>query len=276
MRHRGQKLALRSVGHLRLGDATRIGDRALLRRAPLREIARHLRKTDQRTVWIAHRGNDDVRPEKRAVPSNAPSLVLEAAHLGRDLELECRLPTRDILRRIEGGEVSSDDLTRRIALDAARALVPGRDHSLGIEHEDGVVLHGLNELTKAFLACAERLLCRAAIGEITRDLREPDVRTTVVEERRDDDVRPDERAVLPEPPTLVLESPIANGGRELHWRLAARDVRGRVEDREVAPDDLRGRVSLHSPRPLVPGEHAPFGVEREDRVVAHAVDEKPI
>lgn len=92
------------------------------------------------------------------------------------------------------------------------------------------------------------LLSRTSLGEVSRHLGEPDQLAVLVAKRRDDDVGPEARAVLPHAPAFILEP--AQSGRvlELLGRLAGRDVGRRVgrriEGREVPSDDLVRLVAL--------------------------------
>ena len=70
-----------------------------------------------------------------------------------------------------------------VALDALGAGVPARDVAVGIEHEDRVVLHALDQQAEALLALAQLLLLRAALGEVARDLGEAAQRAVVVAHR---------------------------------------------------------------------------------------------
>src|SRR6185369_14849666 len=107
-------------------------------------------------------------------------------------------------------EVMTDDLLRAIPVDALGAHVPGRDVSGRIEHEDRVVLHAVDQQPVALLRLEARglLVLRAlAIGEVARDLREPDEVAIAIAHRADRDVRPEPAAVLANAPTFLLVVP---------------------------------------------------------------------
>ena len=72
------------------------------------------------------------------------------------------------------------------------------------------------------------------------------------------------------------EAPSARRGLELVLGPAAVDRLLRVEDREMAPDDLVGTVALDALRAGIPRRHAPFPVQQEDGVIAHALDQQAI
>ena len=124
---------------------------------------------------------------------------------------------------------------------------------------------------------ANRLHLRGAtLGEVPGDLRESHYPSAVVAQGRDDDVRPEARAVLPQPPAFVLEPAVPRRTDELHRGLSRLDVFRGIEDREMAPDDLRRLVALEVRRARVPCENASACVQREDRVVADARHEQAI
>ena len=77
------------------------------------------------------------------------------------------------------------------------------------------------------------LLGGSSLGEIPRHLREADQRAFAVAKRGDSDVGPEERAVLAEAPSLLLEAALARRHLELALALARLDVGARVELREV-------------------------------------------
>src|SRR6185295_16927466 len=129
---------------------------ALLVLAPLGQVARDFRKSDQLLVATVERGDDDVRPEARPILLDAPALVLEASLRRSDSQLVRREIER--LRRIEPAEVLPDDLRSAVALDPLGPGVPGEDPALGIEHEDGIVPNALHEKAKPLLALAERFI----------------------------------------------------------------------------------------------------------------------
>src|SRR5215831_9096731 len=87
----------------------------------------------------------DGRPESRTVLANAPAFRLEPAFL-------CGLSQRTlgdirvaVFGRIELTEVLSDNLLRRVSLDALGTGIPGCDISGGVELEDRIVDHRLDE-----------------------------------------------------------------------------------------------------------------------------------
>src|SRR5438045_558018 len=90
-----------------------------------------------------------------------------------------------------------------------------------------------------------------SLREIARHLREPEQLTLRVEERGDDDIRPEARSIFPNPPAFVLETPLARGHLQLPRWLAALDVLLGIEVREVASDDLSGLVAFDPARAFV-------------------------
>src|SRR5688572_28671356 len=96
-------------------------------RAALREIAGDLGEPEQLAGFVAQRGNDDVRPEARAVLADTPVLVLEPAERRRLGQLVLRPAARDLIVRIEARKVSADDLRSGVSLDPAGAFAPSHD-----------------------------------------------------------------------------------------------------------------------------------------------------
>ena len=69
-----------------------------------------LPKPRKRAVGRADGGDHHVGEESRAILPHALADALEAAGRGGDFQLAFRLAGRDILRRVEAGEVAADDL----------------------------------------------------------------------------------------------------------------------------------------------------------------------
>src|SRR6185295_19396403 len=132
--------------------------------APLGQVARDFRKSDQLLVGTEERGDDDVRPEARSILPDAPAFVLEASVCRGDLQLMRREVAR--LGRIELAEVLADDLRGAVALDPLGAGVPGENVAVGIEHENGVVLDALHQKAKALIALSKRLLAMGGLGHV--------------------------------------------------------------------------------------------------------------
>src|SRR3954451_20690760 len=95
-----------------------------LRRAPLGQVARDLRKADEHTVLVADRVENHAGPEARSVLALAPPFGCEPAFaLGR-LQRRPGYPRFDVLRRVKAREVLADDLLGGVALDMLGAGVP--------------------------------------------------------------------------------------------------------------------------------------------------------
>ncbi len=102
------------------------------------DVARDLGETDQRVV-LPDRVDDHAGAKTRAVLAQPPALGLELALGARRFQPTRRLAARDVLRRVEAGEVLADDLAVGVALDALAAGIPAADVAVRIEHVDGVV-----------------------------------------------------------------------------------------------------------------------------------------
>src|SRR5271163_442415 len=108
-------------------------------------VAGDLSETDQVAFGIFQRGNDHVGPELRAVFAQPPTFILDAAVTKGNLEFALRLAGVDVLLGIKTGEVFADYFGSFVALDALSSSVPGADTAVGLEHEDGIVMHRLDE-----------------------------------------------------------------------------------------------------------------------------------
>ena len=115
-----------------------------------------------------------------------------------------------------------------------------------------------------------RFLLLAALGQVSRDLAEASQPACLVPQRRDGDARPKARAVLAQPPAFFRVVPLALGHLELPVGFPAAGLFGRVEEREVAADDLVRGVALDPLGAFVPGHDPARRIEHEDRVVDDA------
>src|SRR5439155_9277053 len=127
---------------------------------------------------------------------------------------------------------------------------------------------------RRLLPCALlQLLSRAlALGHVARHLGEADQLALRSLHGREHDAGPEATAVLAQAKPLLLEPAGGRCDLELALRLARLDVVTGIEDREVASDDFPGRIPLQTLGAAVPADDVAAGVEKEDRVVPHAVD----
>ena len=142
-------------------------DQTLFGRAPLGQVARDLRKTDDVAFGIADRIDHGARPEPASIFADPPALRLVLAGPRRGLDRLVRNLPFPIFIGIEAREMLSDDLFARIALDALRAGIPIDDRSAGIEHENGVVGYALDQNPKPAFAVLQFGRTR---GELRRPL----------------------------------------------------------------------------------------------------------
>src|SRR2546430_1982663 len=210
-----------------------------------------------------YRGDDYVRPEAAAVLSDPPALLFDAPFGTGDFEIVLRLTILLVLGRIEEREMLADDLVRPVALDALRAVVPAGHIAVRIEHEDGVILHAVDEQAEHLLALAQALFVFAMPRHVAGDLREADERSGVVAQRGDDRVRPEARAFFSDAPSFVFDASFLGGFAQFPLRLLVFQILGAVEEREVLPDDLIGVVAHDAFRPGVPGANIPRWAEHE-------------
>src|SRR5688572_12016112 len=105
------------------------------------------------------------------------------------------------------------------------------------------------------------------LRQVAGDLRERDQFSILIAQRRNDDVRPEPRAVLAHSPAFILEAAFPSGDLELMRGPAALDSLTRVEHREVTADDVVRRVALDLACAGVPRQNATFRIEEENRVI---------
>src|SRR6185312_321889 len=163
---------------------------------------------DERALLVADGGEHHVGPEARAVLAHAPRLFFVAAGFARQLQLAHALAGGLVLLGVQDRQVAADDLGRLIADDALGAGVPRRHVPVGVEHEDGVVADAVDEQAQAQLATAQLLLDAAALAQIARDLGAAAQRARGIVQRRDDDARPEARAVLAQAPAFLFVAPL--------------------------------------------------------------------
>ena len=168
--------------------------------------------------------------------------------------------------------MTPDDLIGRVPLDPLGADVPRRDVAVGVEHEDGVVRHAFHQEAESFFAAAQLFFVILALRQVAGDLGEADELAICISDRCNDDVCPEQRAVLPDAPALVFERSDFRCHLELVLGQAARERFGRIEAREMLADDLVSLVPLEALGARVPRENEPLRVKHEDRVVPNAFD----
>src|SRR5438270_175453 len=113
------------------------------------------------------------------------------------------------------------------------------------------------------------------LGQVTRDLREADQRSSNVAQGGDHHVGPEQGAVFAYPPAFVLDASVATCQLEQPLGPTSGSSLGRVETSVVLTDDLVGGVALHALGTSVPARDVPVRREQEDRVVSDPVDEQP-
>src|SRR5258706_15925925 len=114
-----------------------------------------------------------------------------------------------------------------------------------------------------------------AFGQIVGDLPEANQSSRVVAQSAGHDVRPKLRAVLAYEPTFLLEAPFDRRDLKLPLAPSRGYLGARVENRVVLADNLACKVALDPQSSGVPRRDPTVQVERENRVVLDAVDEKP-
>src|SRR5438094_4603849 len=111
-------------------------------------------------------------------------------------------------------------------------------------------------------------------GDVTRDFGESAQTAGLVTKRGDDDVGPKARAILSDPPAFRLEPTMLLSHGQALGRYPCGNITGRVEGRQMSPEDLVGLVTLDPFCALVPARHVTAWIHQEDRIVFDAVDQQ--
>jgi len=185
-----------------------------------------------------------------------------------------RQPGAPVVLGVETAEVGADHLVRGEPLDVAGARVPRRHEAFRRQHVDGVVDHAVDQQAELLFAAAQGFARELLVADVARDLGEAEQLPFVVEDRVDDDRRPEMGAVLADAPPFRFVATLLQCRGERPFRHAGGAVRGRVEPGEMLAEDFGLRISLEAPRAGVPASHRAVGVEHIDRVVGDALDQQ--
>ena len=112
---------------------------------PLRHVAGDLGEGDQLAVAIADRVDHHIGPKARTVPTHAPAFDFKTPGFGRGAQRALGHAGGAVLLGVEAREMRPDYLVWLVALDALGPGIPGRDPTLGIEQEDRVIGHALDQ-----------------------------------------------------------------------------------------------------------------------------------
>src|SRR5690606_20069950 len=105
------------------------------------EITGDLGVAEQFTVLAPERRDDHVRPEAGAILLDAPTLVFAAPMNAIVTQLGGGPTAREVLVRVDAGQVFAHDFFLGIALDGLGALAPTGDLSLVVQQKDRIVPH---------------------------------------------------------------------------------------------------------------------------------------
>ena len=130
----------------------------------LAEIAADLRKSPQISGGIAQRRVGHTLEKSGAVFAHAHALFFMAATAGRYPKQFLRPASLDIFRREEAGKVVTDNLFGGVAFHALGSGVPADHLALGVQHEDGVVLHSVEQHPVFLFAVPQSFLCPPPFG----------------------------------------------------------------------------------------------------------------
>ena len=131
---------------------------------------------------------------------------------GRALEELGWRAQRDLGARKETRGVGAEDLVAAIAVEPLRAPVPARDVTVDRQHEDGEILHALDQQSEVLLVRAKRVLGVLALREVARDGAEATELVALGVLRRSEvHPTPEGRPVLAHEPPLVVGGPFSRG-----------------------------------------------------------------
>ncbi len=126
----------------------------LLSFASVADVPSYLRKSYRLAPIVADRIDDHMGPELRPIFANPPALVLPTTFTCGRLQADRGQAGGAILGGVELGEVLSNHLIDRIALDPFSAGVPARNAAGRVEHIYRIVSNALDQQTELFLGSA--------------------------------------------------------------------------------------------------------------------------
>ena len=116
-----------------------------VRRATFGQIARDLCEAQQSPIGITDGVDHDIGPEMGAVLAHAPAFGFKSPFLLCRRQRGSGYPCGLILGCVEAGKMLADNLVGLIAFEAARAGIPAGNPAIGIQHEDRIIRHALNQ-----------------------------------------------------------------------------------------------------------------------------------
>ena len=139
---------------------------------PLGDVARNLGEAQELALIVPYCIYHDRSTKLGAVLAHPPTLGLVLAFATGSRQCFVGDACCLILFGVELAEMQSDDLVRRIAFDALRAGVAGRNDAIRIKVENGVIDYAFHQLPEPHLAFQKPLLGLPAFGHVPRDLNE--------------------------------------------------------------------------------------------------------
>ena len=159
------------------------------------------------------------------------------------------------------------------SVDFVQLIGPG--HAIARHFPDPATEPGeILRVTELALTQPQRFLRGVGLRHVPGHLGEAREGAVGSVQRRDHDVRTEQVAVLPDAPPLIPDAPFRGGLAQQALRLAGRPVLFREEPGERLPQNLFRGVSFDPLRPRVPGNDPARLVEREDGVIADALDQQ--
>ena len=173
----------------------------VLKFLPLGEVAADFGEAAR---GISEGDHDFVDPEKAAIFLRAPAFIFGPAVGASGGHFFLREVVGDFIRRIKQRHVLPDHFLLGVAFNACGTLVPARDEALGIEQENRVILHGIDQDPETFLGLPARFLVETRLGLVAEDFHKTGDLVLHVAHGHHHAAGPETAAILAEVPALVL------------------------------------------------------------------------
>ena len=141
------EIADRSFAHIHVGQQrlAELQHHRLFSTLAIGKVARHLGKACDFAGGVTNCGENDVRPEARAVFAHAPAFVFNSPALRRSLQQLSGAAAINVFMGEETREVLTNNLVGCVLLGALRAGIPCRDVALVVEKVNGIVAHAVEQ-----------------------------------------------------------------------------------------------------------------------------------
>src|SRR6185312_9934494 len=154
----------------------------------------------------------------------------------------------------------------------AGARIPFGD-ATRLVHLDEAIERGVDDTARHALAFLQRQVAGTTRGHVARDLGKTD-QLAVIQDRVDDHVGPETRAVLAYAPTLRAIAAVPRGNFQGPPRYASLALLGGIEHGKVMAQHVLRGITLDALRTGVPGDDVAIDVEHVDGVVDDAPNQQ--